>query len=155
MVSKLSDVVYRLQHVQARRKRPVVHFNRLKPCSPSVRLSLQETQPEQVVRHSPPARALPIGGGVELLEDDVEPRRIIRYQTHRSPPRNQLAQEEPSGSAAADELSTSRGIPPADEAPTSVSRSPSPQPSNHSPPTHRYPQRHRTAPDRLYARVTH
>ena len=203
VVSKLSDVVYRLQHVQARRKRPVVHFNRLKPCSPSVRLSLQETQPEQVVRHSPPARALPIGGGVELLE----PRRIIRYQTHRSPPRNQLTQEEPSGSAAADELSTSRGSTPADEAPTSspsgsaaadelstsrgitpadeaptsspsgsaaadelstsrgitpadealtsVSRSPSPQPSSHSPPSHRYPQRHRTVPDRLYARVTH
>ena len=46
VVSKLSDVVYCLQHVQARRKKPVVHFNRLKACSPSVRLSPLKTQPE-------------------------------------------------------------------------------------------------------------
>ena len=45
VVSNLSDVVYRLQHLQARQKKPVVHFNHLKPCSPSVRLSPLKTQP--------------------------------------------------------------------------------------------------------------
>ena len=71
VVSKLSDVVYCLQHVQAHRKKPV-HFNRLKPCSPSVRLSPLKTQPERLLRPGPPAGASPAGGGVELLEEDVE-----------------------------------------------------------------------------------
>ena len=35
VVRRLLDAVYRLQHTQARRKRPVVHFDRLKPCPPT------------------------------------------------------------------------------------------------------------------------
>ena len=35
VVKKISDVTYRIQHLQNRRDRQVVHFNRLKPCSKS------------------------------------------------------------------------------------------------------------------------
>ena len=36
VVARLSDAVYHLQHVHCRRKRPVVHFDRLKPCPPGI-----------------------------------------------------------------------------------------------------------------------
>ena len=32
VVKKISDVTYRIEEVDNLRKRPVVHFNRLKPC---------------------------------------------------------------------------------------------------------------------------
>ena len=38
IVNRLSDAVYHIQHTRARRKRLVVHFDRLKPCPPDVRL---------------------------------------------------------------------------------------------------------------------
>ena len=106
VVSKLSDVVYRLQHVQARRMKPV-HFNRLKPCSPSVRLSPLKTQPEWVVRPGPPAGASPAGGGVELLEEDVELEDAMSATVPPIPTQHRHAPGEPPGSTLADELSQS------------------------------------------------
>ena len=34
VVKRLAEAVYRLQHVHGHRRRPVVHYNRLKPCLP-------------------------------------------------------------------------------------------------------------------------
>lgn len=65
IVTKLSDSVYRLQHVQFRRQRPVFLFNRLKACSPNTRFSGPKA-PVQGETQTPP----PVGGGLELLDDD-------------------------------------------------------------------------------------
>ena len=106
VVTKLSDVVYRLQHVQARRKKPVVHFNCLKPCSPSVRLSPLKTQPERVVRPGPPAGASPAGGGVELLEEDLELEEAMSTTVPPIPTQHRHAPgEQPPGLTLADEMS--------------------------------------------------
>lgn len=65
IVTKLSDSVYRLQHVQFQRRRPVVHFNRLKACSLNTRFSRPKA-PIQWETQTPP----PVGAGLELLDDD-------------------------------------------------------------------------------------
>ena len=70
VVAKSSDSVYRLQHVQFRRKRPVVHFNRLKPCSPDTRLPQPQTPALRGEQPRPPAP--PVGSGLELLDDDAD-----------------------------------------------------------------------------------
>ena len=44
VIKRLSDVTYRIQHTAKRRQRQVVHFDRLKPCNPDVRLH-KVTQP--------------------------------------------------------------------------------------------------------------
>lgn len=53
VVKQLSDVTYRIQHVNSRAKRLVVHFDRLKECHPNVRLSKQsdDNQPQANVHH--------------------------------------------------------------------------------------------------------
>ncbi|KAL5502934.1 hypothetical protein EMCRGX_G009794 [Ephydatia muelleri] len=55
---QLSDATYRIQHTAKRRQRQVVHFDRLKPCNPDVRLhkAIQpvETPPESPVSKQPP-----------------------------------------------------------------------------------------------------
>ena len=38
MVKQLADSVYYLQNVQLRKHRPVVQFNRLKPCPDDIRM---------------------------------------------------------------------------------------------------------------------
>ena len=65
IVTKLSDSVHRLQHVQYRRRRPVVHFNRLKAYSPNTRFSRPKA-PLQRETQTPP----PVGARLELLDDD-------------------------------------------------------------------------------------
>ena len=69
VVARLSDAVYRIQHLQLRRKRLVVHFDRLKPCSPDTRLPTSVRQPR-------PAPSLflkaPVGTGLELLDDEPD-----------------------------------------------------------------------------------
>ena len=44
VIKRLSDVTYRIQHTAERRQHQVVHFDRLKPCNPDVRLH-KVTQP--------------------------------------------------------------------------------------------------------------
>ena len=102
-------------------------FQPLKAMLPFCRLSLRKTHPEQVVRPSSPACVLPVGRGVELLQDDGEQVEIVPSQIPQTPPgrRHQLARDEPSGSAAADELSPPQVIPPS-ETPTSGSQSSQP-----------------------------
>ena len=56
VVTQLSDTVYRIEHLQNRRKRQVVHFNRLKPCPSDIRLPLDtrtRTTPTPVTQDPP------------------------------------------------------------------------------------------------------
>ena len=61
VITKLSDAVYRLQHTRCRRKRPIVHFNRLKPCSPDTRLPQRDKQHSPTVQSS---QCPPVGLGL-------------------------------------------------------------------------------------------
>ena len=72
VVKRISETVYWLQHLQWQRRRPVVHFDCLKPCPLSIRLPRQD--PPQVQGHVEPVRELSalVGSGVELLDDEVE-----------------------------------------------------------------------------------
>ena len=74
VMSKLSEPVYRLQHTQCSRKRPVVHFDRLKPCSPTTRLSQASRRRPQLPQSSSHQSSThtPIGAGLELVDDAVE-----------------------------------------------------------------------------------
>ena len=67
VVSRLSDAVYRIQHSQLRRKRLVVHFDRLKPCSPDTRLTTSARRSRAAPSLLPDA---PVGTDLELLADD-------------------------------------------------------------------------------------
>lgn len=71
IVSKLSEEIYRIQNMQRRNQRLVVHFNRLKSCPPDIRLT--DPAPVSVQNHSrsPPNPSL--GEGIELLEYDDAP----------------------------------------------------------------------------------
>ena len=53
VVKKLSDIVYHIQDTCSRRKRQVVHFDRLKPCDPNMRIA----QGNQPTRNTSPAPA--------------------------------------------------------------------------------------------------
>ena len=81
IVRKLSDAVYRVQHTQARRKRLVVHFDRLKPCPPDVRIPDAVTRTRSRTMTPPPTP--PIGTNLELLDWDppeTPPRRYPRRE---------------------------------------------------------------------------
>ena len=163
VVAKPSDSVYRLQHVQFRRRRPVVHFNRLKHCSSGTRLPPPCTQTSHRRQTSPHP---PIGAGLQLLDDDAD------STSHEAPAGNPLPPGQPavpvsdttaSLSASPPHQSpatpptlcpTSNHLPtPPPPSPTSfavpLSTSESPQP----PPPRRYPQRQPAAPSRLYGTV--
>ena len=71
VVKRLSEAVYRIHHLQQRRKRMVVHFDRLKPCPQGIRLQVD-----------PPPSQLPVpqtvhpphlGTNIELLDFDSTP----------------------------------------------------------------------------------
>ena len=54
VLSKLSYTVYRVQNTLARRRRTVVHFDRLKPCPPDVRIPDAATQTRPRTMTLPP-----------------------------------------------------------------------------------------------------
>ena len=81
IVRKLSDAVYRVQHTQARQKRLVVHFDRLKPCPLNVRIPDAVTRTRSRTTTPPPTP--PIGTNLELLDWDppeAPPRRYPRRE---------------------------------------------------------------------------
>ena len=59
MVKKLSSVVYCIQDTCNRRKHQAVHFDRLKPCDPNIRIQ-QSSQP---ARNTSPAN-------LQLVDDN-------------------------------------------------------------------------------------
>ena len=76
VVSKFSDVVYRVQSTRGRRKRIVVHFDRLKRCPSGVRLPLGQppTNCQDLGQDTPstPLDSDPVGTSLEILQDDDE-----------------------------------------------------------------------------------
>ena len=131
IVAKLSDAVYRIQHSQAHRKRPVVHFDRLKPCPQGVRLLTavegQAMEGQSRATTFPPVP--PLGTSLELL-DNSDP----------DPPDSAPLTAGPDQTAS----------------PTPTARNWSaPDPPAHEPSTVRYPCRECRAPERLYPVVSH
>ena len=136
IVAKLSDAVYHIQHSQARRKRLVVHFDRLKPCPQGVRLpTVVEGQAMEGQAMEGQSRATtfppvpPLGTSLELL-DNSDP----------DPPDSVPLTAGPDRTAS--------------PMPTAQDWS-APDPPAHEPSTARYPRRECRAPERLYPTVSH
>ena len=157
VVKKVAESVYGLQHTQRHRKRPVVHFNRLKSCSPDTRLP-------QVNKACPQPSDPPVGSGLELVNDPgpevgapesvsaperpTEPPDHASFEMETSLPGTvQPSGEQPTSPPSAASSGCDVGPPPL---PTSEPPQP---PFQLDPPRHRYPQRDRSAPVRLYGAV--
>ena len=83
-IEKLSDINYKIAPVNQPQKHSVVHFDRLKLCSPSMCWSNSTLphMPEPV----PPSQSL-AGEGAELVDDSVEEERVINRPSPRYPHR--------------------------------------------------------------------
>ena len=67
IVTKLSEAVYRIQHVRLHKKHQVVHFDRLKHCPADIGLpkAARYTREPGI-----PTADLPLGSGLELVDHD-------------------------------------------------------------------------------------
>lgn len=145
VIARPFDMVYRLQHTLYGRRRPTVHFNRLKPCPTSIRLPQPQTETpnkEPGVAQQTPA----VGERLELL-DEEPPGQCDPYQVPPQSPRRQLCPDPP----------VPEGTRPPPVSPSSTSSdtpipSPSPSPPP-TPPTPRYPRRNRKAPNWLFTSI--
>ena len=153
VVARLSDAVYRVQHTQIRRKRHVVHFDRLKRCPPNIRIPPRVATGCRTRTTPLGHQTQPIGTGLELVEDDtgnpphqshpnvtgdppqIQPRLVVmgRSPCHRNLPR----------AGPIDQSADLPGTHPPSHSPTFP---------NHHP---RYPRRIRTRPDRYCPGVLH
>ena len=75
VVKRISDVTYRIQQLQGKRKRKIVHFDHLKPCSSKIQLSPTNGPPMDLEDTSaPPDNPTSVthtfGNHTELLDDD-------------------------------------------------------------------------------------
>ena len=143
----------------------MVHFDRLKPCSPTTRIpqaSRRRPQLSQSSSHQSSTHS-PVGAGLELVDDVVEhwaPTADRRQaQPESGPWVGQPSVEHPVAPTATTSSevvtdshhSQTQAISPTTPAPHgSETPRPPPQPN---PPGRRYPQRDRTAPARLYGTV--
>ena len=88
IVKRLSDATYRIADTSAKRQRHIVHFDRLKPCTPGTRLP-QAQQPTQPISVQPSStiRTVPFGTNLHLVDDDPPPQVPRRYpeRIHRLP----------------------------------------------------------------------
>ena len=72
IIKQLSGATYRIQHTANRRQRQVVHFDRLKPCNPDVRLH-EAVQPVGTTLESPVNEQTPNTNADNLdVEQDVD-----------------------------------------------------------------------------------
>ena len=143
IVKQLSEVTYRIQDTRNRRRRRVVHFDRLKPCTTGcdVQLSLSESAREPVEESTTPlCQQPPLGTRLELL-DEMEntdyPPSLVPPALHSSPrPVPSIHQNLPC---------PPQPLPPVPAHPTpgipTVTR--------------RYPQRDRRPPDRFAPMISH
>ena len=69
IIKKLSDVTYRIQHCNNKKKRMVVHFDRLKPCHPGTRFPDIISRPDKSIQ---PTVTSNIGDCLELVDDDID-----------------------------------------------------------------------------------
>ena len=128
VINRLSEAVYRIQHLQARRKRLVVHFDRLKPCSPDTRLPITTPQRSGATASLPAAP--PVGTDLELLEDPY-----VDITPHDMP--------DPGGGLSTQNSATQH----TPSSGTPVLLGPAPDPPS-SPQASRYPRRTRSQPNR-------
>ena len=75
VVKKLSEATYRIQKMQGRKQRKVVHFDRFKPCSKTIRLDANHLSPtDSSATADTPSNPHPqghtIGERLELVEDE-------------------------------------------------------------------------------------
>ncbi len=91
VVSKLSDATYRIQRTRVRRRRVVVHFDRLKRCPHSMRPADEApTAPHRAPRRLPDIQRP--GSELELIDDPeditaTQPQPVPRYPSRqRRPP---------------------------------------------------------------------
>ena len=110
VVKRLTDSTYRIQLSSNPRKRLVVHFDRLKPCSTRTQTTVAEDPSDPESTNPPPvdsssdqgnSRSLPIGAGLEVVEPaDVSHARQQHQTPHQLPvptrpgtryPRNRLS----------------------------------------------------------------
>ncbi len=83
VVKRVSDAVYRVQDTRGRRRRLVVHFDRLKPCAPGMRFQVEkQCVRSNATNKSSPAitRQLHPGDSLSLMEEDDD------CQTHSPEP---------------------------------------------------------------------
>ena len=69
IIKKLSDVTYRIQHRNNKKKRIVVHFDRLKPCHPDTRFPDIISRPDKSIQ---PTVTSNISDCLELVDDDID-----------------------------------------------------------------------------------
>ena len=97
VIKRISDVTYCIQSVGGRRKRLVVHFDRLKPCDPNTRFDhhghAPSGQEDNNPPHSPPVADPPVtfGRELQLLDHSTSdsPDQVRRYPEcrHQHPDR--------------------------------------------------------------------
>ena len=99
IVKKISDSTYRVQHLQKRKDRQVVHFNRLKPCPKNIRLENAETPTDQTTPIPLAPTDTDPAEDIELFEgpEDDQPPAVasnagpVRQQVQRYPTRDRRA----------------------------------------------------------------
>ena len=155
VAARLAKAVYRLRHPRCR---PIVRFNRLKPCPENIRLTSGSSETSRALpqgRNGTPPHP-PVGSRVELLDDKVPP--LPGAESHSTPvglpDTNSPVCSSPSTTAeqtlpeANTPLVTDNGP----SARSTPSTSPSPTPTcAPTPQAPCYPCRKRSAPVRLYA----
>ncbi|KAJ8040010.1 hypothetical protein HOLleu_14191 [Holothuria leucospilota] len=71
ILKKISDLVYRIQHVNNKRKRSVVHFNRLKRCQASDAPVLENESSTNENLHSPQKESVESNSGSNNVKEDA------------------------------------------------------------------------------------
>ena len=87
VVKRLSDVNYRIQHVQHPRKRMVVHFDRLKPCHLPTSTEEEGQAPvTDVIKNIFPSPLSPPGTTLDIIQPEtMDTSRSARQQQSSSP----------------------------------------------------------------------
>ena len=90
VVTVISEVTYRIENVQARRQRMVVHFDRLKACPPDMRLpTRQKTKQRKNDQEKDPLPPPPPPGTHLTVSDDVS---SVPHAPSNSPPPHRYPQ---------------------------------------------------------------
>ena len=90
VVTVISEVTYRIENVQARRQRMVVHFDRLKACPPDMRLpTRQKTKQRKNDQEKDPLPLPPPPGTHLTVSDDVS---SVPHAPSNSPPPHRYPQ---------------------------------------------------------------
>ena len=92
VVKKLSDVTYRVQEAKNRRRRLVIHFNRLKPYRGKVtncQLPQRESQSSDVHTQDEEPKRHYFGSQLELADDESDTPILPAPSEHNADPENE------------------------------------------------------------------